>query len=132
MTVMASLMILATLLALSVGCTNTTTMKSLTPTEAQLMSVVISKRVLADSLTPAEKQQMISGLQAARAALETYSAAEVLLHLKEFVGPENADIADLIAALVRERVDVTQIPEIEGKAYVFAVLAGVERGLTTP
>lgn len=121
---------LATVLALGVGCSGPAATKPLTPTEVQLLSVVIAKRVLADTLTPDDTQKVILGLNAARAALANLSALDVLMRLEEFLGPENADIAALVAALVQERVDVGRLPEMDGKAYVFAVLAGVERGLT--
>jgi len=122
--------ILAIALALSVGCTGTGPTKPLTPTEVQLISVVIAKRVIADSLTADQTKRVILGISAARVALANNSALDVLMRLEEFLGPENADIAALIVALVQVRVDVAQLPEMEGKAYVFGVLAGVERGLT--
>jgi len=124
--------VLAMILALGIGCTSTGPAKPLTPTEVQLISVVIAKRIIADSLTADETKRVIIGISAARAALANNSALDILMRLEEFLGPDNADIAALIVALVQERVNVAQLPEMEGKAYVFAVLAGVERGLTNP
>jgi hypothetical protein len=49
--------------------------------------------------------------------------------LGTYLGPENADLAALITVLVRERVDLTTLPELEGKAYVWAVLTGIIEGI---
>jgi len=117
------------LVASMAGCASTGPSKPLTPTETQLLSQVITKRVLAPSLTPDKKQLAIEGLKAARLALEKQSADDVLKNLESYLGPENADLAALIVVMFKERVDLTQLPELQGKAYVFAFLAGVEGGL---
>lgn len=105
------------------------TVKPITPTEVQLITQVISKRIILPKVKEGQKEQLIRGLNASMDALETMSPVLVLSELPELLGPENADIAELIQVLVKERVDLAVLPEIEGKAYVFAVLAGVEGGL---
>lgn len=123
--------ILAFILLVSLSaCVEGSTTKPLTPTEVQVVTQVVAKRLIAPKLKDAaSKLTVIHGLSAAKVALETTSPAELLKHLGDFLGPENKDISDLIIVLVNERVDLKQIPEIQGKAYIWAVLSGIEGGL---
>lgn len=117
-------------ITLLAGCASTPAVKPLTPTEVQVIAQVISHRLLAPKVTDdATRQTIAQAIESAKTALETTNAADLLTNLGTFLGPDNKDIADLIVVLVKERVDLTQIPEIQGKAYVWSVLEGVAQGL---
>jgi hypothetical protein len=117
-------------LLLFAGCATAPVAKPLTPTELQVIAQVVSHRLLAPKLNDATARlTVIHGLESAKTALETMQPMDLLKHLGDFLGPENKDISDLIVVLVKERVDLTLMPEIQGKAYVFAVLDGVQGGL---
>ena len=119
--------ILAVLLIISLsGCVEG---KPITPTEVQVAAQLISKRLILPKVTPAQRDQLVLGLRSARASLASTSPIEVMEKLPAFLGPENKDISDFIVVMVQERVDLRLLTEMEGKAYVFAVLAGVEGGL---
>lgn len=123
------ILVLAFVLAVS-GCVAGASTKPLTPLEVQVIAQVVGKRVIAPKLeNPVARQEVLRGIAAAKVVLETLSAAELLTQLDTILGPEYADIAALIVVLTKERIDVAQLPEIEGKAYMFAILDGVEGGL---
>jgi hypothetical protein len=117
------------LLSLS-GCVENSTTKPLTPTEVQVIAQVVAKRLIAPKLTDfGTRTAVIDGLESAQRALQSTSPRDLMDQIPEFLGPENKDISDLIKVLIAERVDLTQVPEIQGKAYIWAVLEGIQGGL---
>jgi hypothetical protein len=123
------ILLLAFVLAVS-GCVEGAATKPLTPTETQVITQVVAKRLIAPKLKDqASRLAVLRGIATAKTMLTTLSPAELLAQLPTILGPKYADIAALIVVLAKERIDVTQIPEIEGKAYLWAILTGVEGGL---
>jgi hypothetical protein len=122
--------ILSLILALSLsGCVAGSATKPLTLIETQLIAQVVTKRLIAYKLSPAQKINVIQGVLAARAALDTTSPQLLLDNLGNYLGPENKDIADLMVVLIKERVDLSQLPEVQGKEYLKSMLAGIAGGL---
>jgi hypothetical protein len=108
------------------GCVNT---KAMTPLESQVVAQVIAHRLIVPNLDAAGLNRVRLGVQAARAALITTAPIAVLDKLDTFFSPEDADIAALVKVLIIERVDLTALPELEGREYVSAILLGIEGGL---
>ena len=115
------------------GCSSPTgtvnTVKPLTPTEVQVITQVVSKRLILPKVNPSQREHILQGLTAAMVTLQTVAPQAVMSQLGSFLGEENKDISDLIVTLLAERVDLSLVTEMEGKAYVWAILAGVEGGL---
>ena len=111
------------------GCATQSGVKPITPSEVQVITQVVAKRLISPKVNPAQREHIVQGLAAARATLQATAPQEVMAQLGSFLGEENKDISDMIVVLLAERVDLTLVTEMEGKAYVFAVLAGVEGGL---
>lgn len=103
--------------------------KPLTPLETQLITQVMAKRLIATKLTPAQKEAALTSLATVKFALSSTPSADVLDKLPSYFGPENQDVAVLLAVLLKERVDFSQLTELQGKEYFLAVLAGLEGGL---
>ena len=118
-------LVLATVLS---GCVSGPT-KPLTPLETQLVTQVMAKRLVATKLTPTQKEAALTSLATVKFALESTPSADVLGKLPSYFGPENQDVAMLLAVLLKERVDFSQLTELQGKEYFLAVLAGREGGL---
>lgn len=120
-------MIILMLLALLTlgGCAS----KPVTPTEVQMIVQLFSNRIVAEKLSVEQKARIISSIQAVKLALESTPPTDLVAVLRPFFSPKDQDIADLIGTLLQERVDLTVLPELEGKAYVWAVLDGIEGGL---
>ena len=111
------------------GCATQSGVKPITPSEVQVITQVVAKRLISPKVNPAQREHIVQGLAAARVTLQATAPQEVMAQLGSFLGEENKDISDMIVVLLAERVDLTLVTEMEGKAYVFAVLAGVEGGL---
>lgn len=123
-----NILILALILALG-GCVEGATTKPLTPTETQLITQVVVKRLVVPKLTAPNKVKVLKGVAAAHLALNTSTPQELLDNLAIFLGPENADIAALLVVIFKERVNLTQLTEIQGKEYLHNFLTGIEGGL---
>ena len=108
------------------GCVES---KPVTPTEVQMITHVFAKRVVAADLSATQTQQIARGLEAAMTALESTAPVDLVGMLPQFFAPEDADIAELIGTLIQERVDLRAAPELEGKAFIWAVLEGIRGGL---
>ena len=119
--------ILFALLILVSGCADT---KPVTPTEVQMITQVFAKRVVAEKLSLEQKRRIVASIEAVTRALEVTPPVDLVGMLKQFFAPEDADIAELIGTLLQERVDLTALPEMDGKAYIWGVLEGIKGGLT--
>lgn len=111
------------------GCVEGGSVKALTPLETQLVAQVFTKRFIASELSQTRKELAIKGLQAARLGVGTVTPDVLVANLSSYLGPENEDIALLVAVLVKERVDFSQMPEAVSNEYLTAILLGVEKGL---